>query len=189
MNKYIIIPIGTPGIGKTILGKMLINHFGDNSVNCAVQSFSGDDYGLDKFFEMLNADSINMEIMSESKEKKCYVTYIDRCHMLRRSRNEIMEIYNKHNKNVKYIFIDFINSNSKIKIEITALERIKNRPVEGQNLKYNALSNGFVVKKIIHKKMLEYEAPTYEEKYFKLINVNIWKHVDTIFKYVLSHIK
>lgn len=171
----VIITVGTPGLGKSTIGKNI-------SKQLKGKHYTQDDYkNLEDFFEVLKKDSISIE--------GC-ITIVDRCNVMQSSRKEIIDIYKDNsNKLPTFVCIDFININNKGQLLKLAMQRIKDRPPEGQQLKFNEENRGYAVKKIIQKKFKQYIPPQMEEGYAKIVNINVWKDQNTIARYVLNQIK
>ena len=155
MTKTVIIPIGSQGMGKSTLFRIL-----DKELDV----FHISQHGYSSESEMLRA------VKCEADDgRECRIMYIDRCNVREKSRNDIIDLLPIDSR---VILVDFINTNNRKKLILESFKRARDRPQEGQSIKYNPINGGIALKKVITKKIEQYERPM-SDNVSDIINVDL----------------
>lgn len=171
----LIIPIGCQGLGKSTLSKNLKERFNN------FYSISQHDYSSEKEF---------LGGIGDMSTKELNILYIDRCNIREKNREDIFASLICVPE--KVIIVDFISDNDTDVLKSIAFRRARDRPQENQSIKYNPKNNGAALKKVINKKIDQYETPSdnYCDIDTLIINVDVMANpmdiIRNIEKYVSS---
>lgn len=166
--RIVFILVGTPGIGKTTLSKNLMKD--DRKGKYTLGHYTSDGYK--------NMDEYIGAIILAKED----VLILDRCNEKVNNRKQLIELFSVGEPDATILCIDFINKNNKRKIKRIVQNRIKDRDPEGQSLIYQPENNGYVVFKIVTKKLEDYVTPRLSEGFSMIINVDIDQPSEDLFQ-------
>jgi adenylate kinase family enzyme len=172
---YIIIPIGTQGMGKSTLAKGL---------NIPSVSTHGHIDESSFFKEVYAASSSCSGARS---------LFIDRCNLKESNRIDILVSLNGDNT-YDIIYVDFINDNPKDQLKDKAFRQARDRDQTGQTIKYNPKNGGLALRRVINIRLEKYESPMHDDVYkllpmlksIHIIDVDITANINDVVEDVLK---
>jgi hypothetical protein len=141
----VVIPIGVQGLGKSTLSKKIGQKYPTHVIS--QHGYKSEQHMLDDIYNYTSNINDNIKFL-----------YIDRCNVRDKNRRDIIDSLHPDNY-YDIIIVDFINTNNIDDVREIAFKGARDRPQEGQNIKYNPKNGGLALKKVINKKLLQYEEP------------------------------
>jgi hypothetical protein len=153
--------VGTPGLGKTTLSNLIVMRYRASDMAQTIGHYTADAYK--------NMDAYIHAIMSSKED----ILILDRCNEKMCNRMQLIELFRIEEVAPVILCVDFINTNNKVKLKHAAKTRIKDRDPEGQSLIYDSSNDGYVVHKVIEKKLNDYVTPKLAEGFDAIINIKL----------------